>query len=170
MIIEVMIMWILYAVYMAIIVHGKGPVGGIFFYPKAMQERVVELGITTEDKIRRRRRSAYALLIAWMIIVPLVMILFVNNTRSYLGCSIQFYILFLGAEFFDWLFIDTIWVALSDWWLIPGTEDLNGTWHSVNAKKWKFVKLIPFSVPVAAIVGGVYYLAGMPVNYVLPVQ
>jgi len=29
---EVLIMWILYAIYMAIIVHGKGHVGGIFFY------------------------------------------------------------------------------------------------------------------------------------------
>ena len=27
----------------------------------------------------------------------------------------------------DRLFVDTTWVALSDWWLIPGTEDLNGT-------------------------------------------
>ena len=29
---EVLIMWILYAIYMAILVHGKGPVGGLFFY------------------------------------------------------------------------------------------------------------------------------------------
>jgi len=49
---------------------------------------------------------------------------------------------------------------MSDWWLIPGTEDLNDTWHNVNVKKWKFVKLIPFSVPVAAIVGGIYFLIG----------
>lgn len=34
------------------IVHGKGPVGGIFFYPMAMQDRVVELGLTTKDKIQ----------------------------------------------------------------------------------------------------------------------
>ena len=39
---------------------------------------------------------------------------------------------------------------LSDWWLIPGTEDLNGTWHSVHVKQWKLLKLIPFSVPLAA--------------------
>jgi len=45
LIIEVLIMWILYAIYMAILVHGKGPVGGIFFYPTAMQDRVVELGL-----------------------------------------------------------------------------------------------------------------------------
>ena len=43
LIMEVLIMWILYAIYMAILVHGKGPVGGIFFYPMAMQDRVVKL-------------------------------------------------------------------------------------------------------------------------------
>ena len=35
-------------------------------------------------------------------------------------------------------------------WLIEGTEDLNNTWHNVNVKKWKFVKLIPFAIPLAA--------------------
>ena len=50
---------------------------------------------------------------------------------------------------------------MSDWWLIEGTEDLNDTWHNVNVKKWKFVKLIPFAIPLAAIVGGLYWLIGL---------
>lgn len=74
--------------------------------------------------------------------------------------SCGFYVLFLGAEFFDWLVIDTIWVAISDWWLIDGTEDLNDTWHNVNVKKWKFAKLIPVSIPIAAMVGGLYWIIG----------
>ena len=72
----------------------------------------------------------------------------------------QFYVLFLGADFFDWLVIDTIWVAKSDWWLIPGTEDLNDTWHSVHVKQWKFLKLIPASVPLAAVIGALYWIIG----------
>ena len=95
-----------------------------------------------------------------MLVIPGVMILGVNGARSYWDCCRQFYVLFLGAEFFDWLFIDTIWVALSDWWLIPGTEDLNNTWHSVHAKQWKMLQLVPFSVPLAAAVGGLYWLIG----------
>jgi hypothetical protein len=54
--------------------------------------------------------------------------------------------------------IDTIWVALSDWWLIPGTEDLNDTWHNTKVKQWKMLKLLPFSVLVAAIVGGLCWV------------
>jgi hypothetical protein len=158
--IEILILWVCYALYMAILVHRRGPIGGIFFYPKAMQDRAVELGLISDQELRSRRKFAYILLLAWMLLIPLIMIVLVNGTRSYWDCCWQFYALFLGAEFFDWLVIDTFWVALSDWWLIPGTEDLNGTWHSVHVKQWKMVKLIPASIPIAAIVGGLYWLIG----------
>ena len=157
---EILILWVCYALYMAVLVHRRGPIGGIFFYPKVMQERVIELGLITAEVLKRRRNYACVLLLTWMILVPLVMIVFVNGARSFWDCFWQYYVLFLGAEFFDWLVIDTIWVALSDWWLIPGTEDLNDTWHSTKVKRWKLVKLIPLSVPVAAIVGGLYWLIG----------
>lgn len=158
--IEILIMWACYAVYMAILVLRRGPLGGLFFYPGVVQERVIALGRITRGALRRRRRFAYGLLIAWMLLVPMVMILWVNGALRYWDCCWQFYALFLGAEFFDWLFIDTLWVAVSDWWLIPGTEDLNGTWHSVHVKQWKLLQLIPISIPVAAIVGGLYWLIG----------
>ena len=161
LIIEILIMWICYALYMMILVHKKGPIGGIFFYPKVMQERTIELGLITSKELKKRKTFAFAIIRAWMLIIPGIMILGINGARSYFDCSWQFYVLFLGAEFYDWLFIDTIWVALSDWWLIPGTEDLNDTWHNVNVKKWKFVKLIPFSIPIAAFAGGIYWLVGM---------
>ena len=159
-ILEILILWICYALYMAILVHKRGPIGGIFFYPKGMQERVIELGLIMPEELKRRRRFAYVLLLAWMILIPSVMIVFVNGARSCWDCCWQYYVLFLSAEFFDWLVIDKIWVALSNWWLIPGTEDLNDTWHSTKVKCWKMVKLIPFSVPVAAVVGGPCWLVG----------
>ena len=160
LVVEILILWVVYALYMAILVHKRGPIGGIFFYPKAMQERTIALGLITKEELESRRRCAYILLLAWMLLIPLVMIVSVNGARSWFDCSWQFYVLFLGAEFFDWLVIDTIWVALSDWWLIPGTEDLNGTWHSARIKRWKLLKLIPSALPLAAIVGGLYWLAG----------
>lgn len=159
-IIEILILWVIYSIYMAKLVYRRGPVGGIFFYPKVMQERVMALGLITEKELKLRKTVAYVSLIALMLIVPGAMILIANGARSYWDCCWQFYVLFLGAEFFDWLVIDTLWVAVSDWWLIPGTEDLNDTWHSVKVKQWKMVKLIPFSIPLAAIVGGLYWLTG----------
>ena len=49
---------------------------------------------------------------------------------------------------------------MNDWRLISGTEELDDTWHSKKVKRWKMVKLIPFSVPIAAIVGGMCWLVG----------
>ena len=99
--------------------------------------------------------------IAFMFIVPMIMILLVNGARSWFDCAWQFYVLFLGTEFFDWLFIDTIWAALSDWWLIPGAEDLEPMWHTPKAKAWKMPKLVFLAMPLAVIVGAVYWAIGL---------
>ena len=63
---EILFLWVCYAAYMAVLVHKRGPVGGIFFYPQAMIDRVIALGLITEEEFRKRRRFAYILLIAWM--------------------------------------------------------------------------------------------------------
>jgi hypothetical protein len=33
-IIEILILWVCYAAYMAVLVRRRGPIGGIFFYPQ----------------------------------------------------------------------------------------------------------------------------------------
>ena len=160
LIVEIIILWIYYAGYMAFLVHSRGPLGGIFFYPKVMQTRVVEMGLITDKEIKKRKTFAWLLLLVLLLLIPGVMILCVNGARSYFECCWQFYVLFLGAELFDWLVLDTIWVAMSDWWLIPGTEDLNDTWHNVHVKQWKMVKLIPVGIPIAAMIGAFYWIMG----------
>lgn len=160
-IIEILVLWALYAGYMAVIVGKRGPLGGLFFYPWEVQDRALRLGLITADELKKRKRFAYILLLALMLIVPMIMVLFVNGARSYFDCTWQFYVLFLGAEFFDWLFIDTIWVALSDWWLIPGAEDLEPMWHTPKAKAWKMPKLVFLAMPLAVIVGAVYWATGL---------
>ena len=86
LIIEILILWIIYALYMAILVHKRGPLGGIFFYPRVMQERVIEIGLMTEQELRSRRTFAYILLLALMILVPGFMILRINGARTYFSC------------------------------------------------------------------------------------
>lgn len=158
LLIEILLLWVWFALYMEIIVRKRGPVGGIFFYPKVMQERVKELGLITEEELRRRKNFAYILLIVGDIIIPLVMIVFVNKASTYFECVWQYYILFLGMEFYDWLFVDQIWVAMSSWWMIPGTEDLLDTWHNTKIKAMKMPKLVVYSISIAMIGGGICYL------------
>lgn len=51
--VEILILWCLFAVYMAILVGGKGSIGGIQFYPKEVQERVLELGMITKEQLKK---------------------------------------------------------------------------------------------------------------------
>ena len=85
-VIEILILWGCYAAYMAVLVHRHGPIGGIFFYPQGVIDRVKALGLITEAGFRRRKRFAFGLLIAWMLVIPGVMILGINGVRSYWDC------------------------------------------------------------------------------------
>ena len=73
----------------------------------------------------------------------------------------QFYILFIGQELFDWLAVDTLWVTMSSWWIIEGTEDLLYTWHDPKLKVLKMPKLLIMTIPLALIFGGAYHLIGI---------
>ena len=58
LVIEILILWVWFALFMLALVGRKGPVGGIIFYPKVMQDRVIEMGLTTAKKIKQRTVSA----------------------------------------------------------------------------------------------------------------
>ena len=136
--------------------YGKEHKKTLLFFPVSC-EPWQEFAFAGEELAKRFR----VLQVAFMFIVPMIMILLVNGARSWFDCAWQFYVLFLGAEFFDWLFIDTIWAALSDWWLIPGAEDLEPMWHTPKAKAWKMPKLVFLAMPLAVIVGAVYWAIGL---------
>jgi hypothetical protein len=44
-------------------VVAKGPVGGIFFYPKPVQKRVLELGLTDVGTICKRKICFFTVLV-----------------------------------------------------------------------------------------------------------
>lgn len=160
-ILEIIGLWIWFAIYMAILVAGKGPLGAAFFYPKQVQQRLVELGLITEEQIKKRRNLGYTLLLAGDFTIPFLMIFLINGAESYWDYAWQYYVLFVGMEFFDWLVVDTFWVSMSSWWVIEGTEDLSYIWHDPKLKALKMPKLLVGAIPVAALIGGIYYLIGM---------
>lgn len=157
-IVEILILWIFFALFMRMLVHRRGPIGGIHYYPKVVQQRVVELGLITEREIRVQSVIAAVVLITMDLVFPYLMIVIANGARTFWDCVWQYYVLFMGQELFDWIAVDIIWVAMSDWWIIPGTEDLNDTWHDPKKKFLGKLILIPAAVPIAAVVGGIFFL------------
>lgn len=156
-IIEILILWCLFAVYMAVLVGGKGPIGGVQFYPKEVQKRVLEMKLITLEQLKKQRFISWMLLVVLDVGVLFFMITFVNGAQAYWDFAWQWYVLFVGQELFDWLVIDVLWVTMTSWWIIPGTEDLLYLWHSPKIKFLGKLKVFPAAIPVAALAGGIFY-------------
>lgn len=102
----------------------NGSVGLVVFYEEDVQDRVVELGLTTKDRIKRNKIiSSAALFVPVLFLVP-AMVYFINGAREFWDIFLQVSIILWIMGLFDRLFIDWYWVGHTKTWLIPGTEDL----------------------------------------------
>ena len=102
----------------------NGPAGMVFFYEKEVQDKAIELGLTTRETIKKRKRITFiALLVPQLLFVPL-MVYFVNRAPDFTAAAVQMAVIYLISGLFDRLFIDWYWVGKTKAWIIPGTEDM----------------------------------------------
>ena len=101
-----------------------GPVGLVTFYEKDVQKRVVELGLTTPEKIKKQTMAAGAALFVPMLLLVPYMVYGINGVRDFKTGSMQMVVISLIFGLFDRIFIDWYWVGHTKAWQIPGTEDL----------------------------------------------
>ncbi len=102
----------------------NGPVGLVTFYEKDVQDRVVELGLTTKERIKRNTLvSTIALFIPIIFLVP-YMVYGVNGAETFRDGFVQMTVILYIMGLFDRIFIDWYWVGKTKTWSIPGTEDL----------------------------------------------
>ena len=100
----------------------NGPVGMVFFYEKEVQEKAIELGLTSRETIRKRKMITYiAILVPQFLLVPLTVYL-VNGAPDFRTAAVQMTVIYLISGLFDRLFIDWYWVGKTKAWIIPGTE------------------------------------------------
>ena len=101
-----------------------GSVGGVAFYEDDVKKRAVELGLITEDEIRKRSIiSAIALFVPLLFVIPLL-VYRINGARGFKDAFLQMCAIYLIVGLFDRIFIDWYWVGHTKAWIIPGTEDL----------------------------------------------
>ena len=131
-----------------------GAIDGIYFYPKAVQERAIEIGLTTREKIRKKRNT----FMTEFYIVMLVALVFIigvwNRATDFKAAYLQALLFLEVMNIFDGVVIDKLWVGYSKFWLIPGFEDIPyvQTWRQV-LKKRALLALI--WIAGAAIVAGI---------------
>lgn len=131
----------------------NSPVGLVVFYEQEVKDRVVELGLTTKEKIRKTSIiTTVALFVPMIVLVPL-MVYGINGAAGFWDGFRQMLVILMIAGLFDRLFIDWWWVGHTKAWIIPGTEDLMPyIYGKTLIGKWVGT-LVGFPILAAALAG-----------------
>ena len=131
----------------------NGPAGLVVLYEQDVQDRAVELGYTTREKIRKSFVITCIALFAPMIVLVPLLVYGVNGADGFRDGFWQMTIIFWIAGLFDRFFIDWYWVGRTKAWLIPGTEDLKPYIpRKVLFRKWLGTILV-YPLMAAALAG-----------------
>jgi len=131
----------------------NGAVGMVHLYDKEVQNRVIQLGMTTEETIRKRRvRFRSFCLPAYMTYV-LVCVYAVNGTRGFLPGFWQGFVILSIMNLIDRFLIDEYWVGHTNAWIIPGTEDLRPYITTKDKQRKWIIGTIGMAVLAAVLAG-----------------
>ena len=136
-----------------------GAIDGLYFYPKAVQDRAIEIGLTDRATMNRKRKRFMTLFYLVMLAALILIIALWNRVRDFATTYLQALLFLEVMNIYDGIVIDKLWVGHSRFWLLPGCEDLPyvQTWAQV-LKKRSILALI--WVAGAAIVAGIIALIG----------
>lgn len=135
----------------------NGPVGGVHYYEEPVKKRVIEMGLITEEEIKRNRKLSGLIFMSVLLILAPLMALLINHATGFTDIFVQLTVMYMVCGVFDRIFIDWYWVGHTKAWLIPGTEDLMPYIHK---KTWikKIVLTIILYPLLAAIIAGIVTL------------
>lgn len=102
----------------------NGASGMVHLYDKKVRERVVQLGMTTREAIRKRSALFKGLCVPGYFVYVLVCVYMINGARGFLSGFWQMFVILSIMNLIDRFLIDDYWVGHTDAWIIPGTEDL----------------------------------------------
>ncbi len=102
----------------------NGPEGLVVLYEQDVQDRTVELGLTTHKRIKKSLIISFTVLyLPYIFIVP-AMVYGINGAVGFWDGFWQMTAILLIQNVFDRLLVDWYWVGHTKAWEIPGTEDL----------------------------------------------
>lgn len=132
----------------------NGPVGLVVFYEDDVQQRVVELGLTTKDKIKKTMLITCIALYAPVLILTPLMVYGINGAVGFWEGFWQMSVILWIMGIFDRFFIDWYWVEKTKAWIIPGTEDLM-PYIPVKTKIVKWTATLLIHPLIAAAIAGI---------------
>jgi hypothetical protein len=116
---------------------GNNALNALYFYPKPVQERVYELGLTDRKTVAKKRKRFMIPFFLVMLAALLLIIGLWNSVRDFWPAYGQALLFLEVMNWYDGFVIDRLWVVHSRLWIIPGTEDIPfvQTWKQVFTKR-----------------------------------
>ena len=136
---------------------GNNALNGLYFYPKPVQEKVYELGLTDRETVTKKRKNFMTAFFAVMAVALVLIIRVWNGIQGFWAAYLQALIFLEIMNWYDGIVIDRLWVGHSGFWVIPGTEEIPfvQTWPQV-LKKRGILTLI--WIAGAAVIAGIVVL------------
>lgn len=135
----------------------NGAVGMVHLYDQKVQERVIQLGMTTREAIRKRRELLRALCLPAYMAYVFICVYAINGARSFWPGFRQGFVILSVMNLIDRFLIDEYWVGHTKAWIIPGTEDLR-PYITASDKKKKWIMGTAGMAVLAAALSGIMYL------------
>lgn len=95
-----------------------------FLFERDVQDRVVEIGLITRERMDRNKKAFKFFTLLVMAAFVIWAVYGINGARGIWQPFWQIYALVMAEGLFDRFFIDWYWVGHTKAWTIPGTEDL----------------------------------------------
>ena len=131
----------------------NGAVGMVHLYDQKVQERVVELGLTTTGQIRKRSILFRSLCLPGYLIYVLICVYLLNGARGFFAGFWQGFVILSVMNLIDRFLIDEYWVGHTRAWIIPGTEDLRPYITAKDKKKKWIMGTVGMAILAAALSG-----------------
>lgn len=132
----------------------NGPVGLVLLYEKNVQERVVDLGLTTKEKIKKNFIICSIVMFIPLFVLPPLMVYGINGVTEFGDAFWQMSVILWIQGLFDRFFIDWYWVGKTKAWEISGTEDLK-PYIPTKVMIGKWLSTILMNPLIALIIAGV---------------
>ena len=131
----------------------NGAVGMVHLYDPKVQERVIALGLTTAEEIRKRSARFKSLCLPGYLIYVLLCVYALNGARGFWPGFWQACVILSIMNLIDRFLIDEYWVGHTKAWIIPGTEDLR-PYITAKDKQRKWIIGTVGMALIAAILSG----------------
>ncbi len=158
-VIQLILYCLLFTAMVALAVRG-GAIDGLYFYPKTVQERAFEIGLTTRESMVKKRKVFMTAFYIVMLTALVLKIALWNGVTDFWMAYLQSLLFLEVMNWYDGIVIDKIWVGYSKFWMLPGCEDIPyvQTWKQM-LKKRLFLSIV-WAVG-SFIVAGIVALIGL---------